>query len=65
MSRESNDHYQDGRLIDGFDYDVQAWALQGRWTDCGHPKEMNCRCYGRIHKGERTKTHPDHPTYFS
>jgi hypothetical protein len=56
MSRESSDHYQDGRLIDGFDYEVQAWAFKGIYVNCAHPENMNCQCYGREHQGEKTKT---------
>jgi len=56
MSRESNDLYIDGRLVSGYDYNNQAWVLDGRYVRCGHPESMDCRCYGREHAGEKTKT---------
>lgn len=37
MTRESRDEYgPDGRLINGFDYDNQAWVMGGRYVRCGH-----------------------------
>lgn len=53
--RMSGDEYKNGRLINGFDYNNQAWVENGKYVRCGHPKKMNCRCYGRIHEGEETK----------
>jgi hypothetical protein len=35
-----------------FDYTHQAWTLNGRYVRCGHPKGMECGCYGRVHEGE-------------
>lgn len=35
-----------------FDYPRQAWVLNGRYIKCGHPDEMNCTCYGKLHEGE-------------
>ena len=35
-----------------FDYDRQVWVKHGVYQDCGHPKHMDCRCFGRLHKGE-------------
>ena len=57
MSRTSNDiHDQDtGRLLGGYDYDVQSWVVDGRYVDCGHPEGMDCQCWGRLHEGEETK----------
>ena len=55
MSRLSRDEFQDGRLINGYDYDNQAWVLDGRYVLCGHPPDMACICYGRSHAGEETK----------
>lgn len=43
------------RLLDGFDYDKQAWVVNGQYIRCGHPEDMNCQCYGRIHEGEKTE----------
>jgi hypothetical protein len=53
--RYSNDEYKDGRLINGYDYNNQAWVINGKYVDCGHPSNMECGCYGRIHKGEEVK----------
>ena len=54
MSRTSNDQYINGRLINGYDYKNQAWVLNGRYVECGHPSSMDCGCYGREHKDEET-----------
>ena len=36
-----------------FDYHNQVWIKGGRYQDCSHPKHMNCKCFGRNHKGEK------------
>jgi hypothetical protein len=54
MSRLSGDEYKNGRLMNGYDYDNQAWVKDGKYVDCGHPDTMTCDCYGRLHKGEET-----------
>jgi hypothetical protein len=38
--------------LDGYDYDVQAWYVNGKYVRCGHPEQMVCGCYGRLHQGE-------------
>jgi len=43
------------RLMQGFDYQNQAWVKDGKYIKCGHPESMNCNCYGNIHEGEETK----------
>lgn len=43
-----------GRLIEGYDYNNQAWVVNGRYVDCSHVYK-HCGCYGRLHKGEETK----------
>ncbi len=35
-----------------YDYDNQAWIVNGKYVCCGHPETMNCGCYGREHAGE-------------
>lgn len=35
-----------------FDYENQAWVVDGLYERCGHPEEMRCGCYGRLHAGE-------------
>ncbi len=54
MTRTSRDWYHEGRLIQGFDYDHQAWVQSGFYLDCNHKRELMCGCYGRKHKGEAT-----------
>ena len=55
MSRTSNDqHDSNGRLMNGFDYDRQAWVKGGKYVRCGHPESMNCGCYGRENEGLHT-----------
>ena len=35
-----------------YDYERQAWTVDGRYVRCGHPDSMGCQCYGRVHEGE-------------
>lgn len=58
MARISSDETRNGRLINGYDYDNQAWVKDGRYVRCGHPDSMDCGCYGRIHAGEPTADNP-------
>lgn len=54
MSRTSADRFDtEGRLLDGFDYDNQAWVADGHYLNCGHILR-DCGCYGREHIGEPT-----------
>lgn len=53
--RLSRDEFRDGRLLNGFDYQNQAWVADGKYVKCGHPETMQCKCYGRIHEGEETR----------
>jgi hypothetical protein len=55
--RYSNDQFENGRLMNGFDYQNQAWVENGRYVRCGHPESMDCGCYGRQHEGEQAVTH--------
>lgn len=53
MSRISGDQFDgQGILLNGFDYDKQAWVEDGKYLDCGHPQTMACGCYGREHVGQ-------------
>ena len=38
---------------DGFDYTNQAWYSKGVYIRCGHPENINCNCYGKLHAGEK------------
>ena len=40
----------DGKLVNGFDYENQAWVLDGKYQACGHLEA--CACYGKAHAGE-------------
>lgn len=42
----------DGILQNGFDYQNQAWVVNGKYVACGHPASMECDCFGRLHAGE-------------
>ena len=54
MSRQSSNEYLGLRLMNGFDYENQAWVVDGKFAACGHPTNMRCGCYGREHAGELT-----------
>jgi len=45
MSRLSTDQYINGQLVNGFDYDLQVWVIDGVIQDCGHPDSMRCASY--------------------
>jgi len=51
--RNCTDEYKDGKLYNGFDYVKQVWVKDGFYVRCGHPKSMDCGCYGRLHEGEK------------
>jgi hypothetical protein len=55
MRTSANVENDRGRVIEGYDYDKQAWVQNGRYVRCGHPESMRCGCYGRTHEGEETK----------
>ena len=55
MSRESGDQIIEGRLINGYDYNNQAWVVDGKYVRCGH-KDTECSCFGRIAEGQETVT---------
>ena len=46
------DHF--GRVVDGYDYENQCWVVGGIIQRCGHPFEMDCGCYGKLHAGEKS-----------
>jgi hypothetical protein len=50
MRRSRDEYTHDGRLWSGFDYERQAWVVDGRYVRCGHPQ--TCACYGKTHDGE-------------
>jgi len=45
-------------MQNGYDYKNQAWFDEnGRYIRCGHPPEIDCCCYGKIHEGEIVDFH--------
>ena len=34
-----------------FDYDNQAWLVNGHYVRCGHKTEIDCGCYGKEFEG--------------
>jgi hypothetical protein len=40
-----------GELVNGFDYEKEAWVEEGKYVRCGHPETMKCGCYGRRFEG--------------
>src|SRR6266851_8669088 len=40
------------KMKNGYDYENQAWVVDGKYVRCGHPETMKCGCYGRKHEGE-------------
>ena len=40
---------------DRYDYDNQAWIVDGKYVRCAHPESMPCRCYGKLHEGEEAE----------
>ena len=50
--RTSDNHYKDGKLYNGYDYERQVWILKGIYQRCGHPENMTCQCYGKLHAGK-------------
>ena len=34
-----------------YDYDNQAWVIDGVYVDCGHKEGHRCNCFGRIWLG--------------
>ena len=52
MSRISTDQYKGNKLVNGYDYDNQAWVIDGKYVKCGHLENMDCNCYGKINEGK-------------
>jgi hypothetical protein len=58
MTRESVNQQDPatGYLQNGYDYANQAWVLDGKYADCGHPDGFDCECHGRAPAGEDCTT---------
>jgi len=45
MSKQSKDQYDDkGNLINGYNYELRVWVLNGIIQNCGHPETMRPGC---------------------
>jgi hypothetical protein len=51
MTRCSCDHFRDGLVYNGYDYDLQCWVVQGIIQRCGHPNA--CHCFGRKYADQK------------
>ncbi len=51
MSRQSSNHYINGKLINGFDYDIQVWVVNTIVQRCGHPDSMGDCCNKKKYAG--------------
>ena len=36
-----------------YDYEHQAWIVNGLFARCNHPESLDCKCYGKLHEGEK------------
>jgi hypothetical protein len=52
MTKDSAESYLNRREIQ-YDYDNQAWIINGVYQDCNHPESMDCQCFGRLNAGKR------------
>ena len=43
--------YRQEQPVTEFDYENQAWVVDGIYVRCGHQTE--CGCYGTKHEGEK------------
>lgn len=55
MSRMSGDELSDGKVFNGFDYDLQVWVVKGVIQRCGHKEDFDCQCNAKIHAGKLLK----------
>jgi len=56
VSRTSSDQFDsEGILLNGFDYDYQAWVKDGKYVRCRHLESLACGCFGREHEGQPVK----------
>ena len=50
--------YGNKKQVFWYDYKNQCWVVDGIIPSCEHPAEMNCHCYGKLHKGEQSDSTP-------
>ena len=51
MRYSNNEIDQWGEIVNGYDYENQAWVKDGLYVNCGHPETMVCNCFGRRFAG--------------
>lgn len=51
--RESRNEMKDGKLVNGFDYDLQVWVIDGVIQECGHPTNMQDVCNACKYQGKK------------
>ena len=52
-------HYSKDKGEYSFDYKNQVWIKGGVYIDCGHPSQMKCRCFSRLHKDKKAVINKD------
>lgn len=63
MSRQSSDELaSDGTILNGFDYNLQVWVMQGHVMECGHRRpsanygtEPKTCCNAAKFRGQKVK----------
>ena len=64
MSRLSTDELApDGTILNGFDYALQVWVLNGEVQPCGHIETTACiksNCQAGIYRGWKVADIPGH-----
>ena len=48
MSRLSDNEIVNGVIRNGYDYKNQCWIENYIVIRCGHPVNLNCKCFGRL-----------------
>lgn len=51
--RLSKNEVKDGVVLNGFDYELQVWVIDGVVQRCGHPETMKNCCNGSKYAGQR------------
>jgi hypothetical protein len=47
LMRLSTNQMRDGKLWNGYDYELQAWVLAGVYQDCGHTDALRLEWGGQ------------------
>jgi len=61
MTRTSTDEIRDGRVFNGYDYNLQVWVSNGVIDDCAHPAAMQDKGCCSMHqlRGKRVVDIPE------